>query len=259
MSTAIYFPQPIEVDEETIPVSLDPPSRRWGLVGRRALATALLLSIGAALAIIAIALKPEPALPNVVAGTAELAIRHFLGESGERYIVGTTVLDGQKSDDTWKVTVAAEVLALTESGYVTDGLHYYEVRLSTQDGIWKVAGAPAEVPGPALVPLRPTTLEPPDGSAAVSALQGYLNWLLTGAEGPYDMARPVPAPFVSATITGLRIVPGPGRTSLASVQVMGLDRFGHTLDLSYELILVLHRGSWIVATDAASKTGNRTT
>ncbi|MDH5503052.1 MAG: hypothetical protein OEY98_03385 [Acidimicrobiia bacterium] len=260
MSTAIYFPQPIEIDEEPDPTCLEPPSRRWSPVARRGLAITLLLTIGAALAVGAMTLKPvEPALPNVVAGTAELAIRQFLSESGERYVVGTTVVYGRRLDDTWTVTVAAELLALTESGYVVDGLHYFDVRLSAHDGIWQVAGAPAHVAGSVVVPLRPLTLEPPNDSAVVTAIQGYVDWFLTGAEGAYDMARPVPAPFVSATITGLRITPGPRETSLASVQVLGLDRFGHTLDLSYELILVLHRGSWMVATDEASKTSDRST
>jgi hypothetical protein len=148
--------------------------------------------------------------------------------------------------------VAADLLALTDAGYVADGLHYYEMRISEQEGTWQAAGAPAEVAGPAMAPFQPGILEPPENSAVVTAIQGYLDWFLTGSEGAYNNARPVPAPYVSATIIGLRVVAGPGESSIASVQVVGLDRFGHTLDLSYELTLVLHRGSWIVATDEAS-------
>ena len=253
MSTAIYFPQPIEIDDEAGSESPEPPTRRWRPVAGRALATALVLAIGAVVAIIAMESKPVARdLPTAVAGTAEVTIRQFLSDSGERYIVGTAVVDGQASDDGWTVVVAAELLALTDAGYVADGRHYYEVRISEQRGIWQPAAAPAEVAGPVMAPLQPVMLEPPDDSAAVSAIQGYLDWFLTGSEGAYNIARPVPPPYVSATITGLRIVSGLGETSIASVQVVGLDRFGHALDLSYELTLVLHRGSWIVATDESS-------
>jgi hypothetical protein len=252
MSTAIYFPQPIEIDDETESGFYEPPTRQWWVVARRALATALLLAIGAAVAIVAMESKPIAGhLPTAVAGTAEVTIRRFLGESGERYIIGMAVIDGRESDDEWTVVVAAELLALTDAGFVVDGLHYYEVRISEQEGIWHVARTPAEVTGPVMAPRQPVMLGTPDDSAPVSAIQGYLDWFLTGSEGAYNIPRPVPAPYVSATITGLGIVPGPGETSIASVQVIGLDRFGHALDLSYELTLVLHRGSWIVATDEA--------
>lgn len=253
VSTAIYFPQPIEIQDETRSVSPEPPTRPWWRAARRGLATALLLAIGAAVTIAVVNAKPAARnLPTVVAGTAELTIRQYLGESGERYIVGIAVIDGRRSDDAWTVVVAAELLALTDAGFVVDGVHYYEVRISTHEGILQVAGAPAEVSGPVLAPLQPVLMESPDDSAAVSAIQGYLDWYLTGSEGAYNTARPLPAPFVSVTITGLSVVPGSSETSIASVQVVGLDRFGHALDLSYELTLVLHRGSWIVATDEAS-------
>ena len=253
MSTAIYFPQPIETDDEAGSESPEPPTRRWWPVARRASATALIMAIGAVVAIIAMESKPVARdLPAAVAGTAEVTIRQFLSESGERYIVGTAVVDGQESDDGWTVVVAAELLALTDAGYVADGLHYYEMLISEREDTWQAARAPAEVAGPAMAPLQPVMLESPENSPAVSAIQGYLDWFLTGSEGAYDMARPTPAPYVSATITGLRIVSGPGDTSSASVQVVGLDRFGHALDLSYQLTLVLHRGSWIVASDEAS-------
>ncbi len=253
MSTAIYFPQPIEIDDEAGSGSPEPPTRQWWPVARRAMATALVLAIGAVVAIIAMESEPIARdLPTAVAGTAEVTIRQFLGESGERYIVGTAVVDGRASADGWTVVVAAELLALTDAGYVVDGLHYYRVAILEQDGTWQAAGVPAEVAGPVMATIQPVVLEPPDDSAAVSAIQGYLDWFLTGSEGAYNIARPVPAPYVSATITGLRIVPDSEETSIASVEVVGLDRFGHALDLAYDLTLVLHRGSWIVATDEPS-------
>lgn len=252
VSTAIYFPQPIETDDEPEPISHEPSTQRWWRVAGRALAAAVLLTIGAAMAIIIMESRPVSSdLPTAVAGAAEVTIRQFLGESGDRYVVGTAVIDGRRSDDAWTVVVAAEQLALTEAGYVVDGFHYYEVRISAEEGIWRVAGAPSEVAGPVTSPLASVLLEAPDDSAAAVAVQGYLDWFLTGSEGGYNIARPVAAPYVSANITGLRIVPGPGETSFASVRVTGLDRFGHALDLSYELTLVHHRGSWIVATDEA--------
>lgn len=253
MSTAIYFPQPIDLDDEPDPISHEPNSHRSWRGARTVLAAALLLTVGAGLAIIVREWRPGPRdLPTAVAGTAELTTRQFLGESGDRYVVGTAVIDGQRSDDEWTVVVAADLLALTDVGYVVDGVHYYEVRVLAREGTWQVARPPSEVAGPTTSSLATVVLETPVDSPTTAAVQGYLDWLLTGSDGAYHVARPVPAPFVSAIITGLRIRPGPGaNSSLATVQVTGLDRFGHALDLSYELTLVHHRGSWIVATDEA--------
>lgn len=249
MTSAIYFPQPIDTDEhpEVVPpVQRDPAStrKRFGLIVGIALVIALAWVVGSALW-----RQTDSGVPVSASGIAEVVTRQHITASGDRFVGGTAVVAANQIGPNWRFVVAAEQLTLAPEGYIRDGMHYYEWELTANDSGWRVSRGPAEVAGPPDAQIEPIELPPPITAPTTVAIQSYLEWLLTGADGTYSGARPTPSPYLSVSITGLLLESESTDIVTASAGVRAVDRFGHTVDLSYRLTLEQHRDSWIVATD----------
>ncbi len=244
MPTAIHFPQPIDLEEIADVPMLDPPVARGHRIRR--VTAGLVLAITSGLAGVSVArLTTNPQLSAPAAGIAEMALRQTVGSTGNRYVAFMGPVSAIKRDDIWVVTLAAELLGLTDGGYTPTGLHFFEVELRQRDSGWLVVGGPAEVAGSAPVMSNPAPLPAATDSPVTNAIHNYLDWLLTGAPGSYDAERPDPAPYRSVEITGIAST-GDGSGMISQIGVRAIDRLGHPIDLAYRLRVINVGGSWIV-------------
>lgn len=249
MTGAIYFPQPIDTDDQS---AFDPPETKGttSFGKRSAQIVGLILAIGLAGVIGSDRLpQTDIGVPVSASGDAEVATRQHITASGDRFVGGTSVVEANQVAANWRIVVAAEQFALTPEGYIRDGWHYYEWELTPFDTRWRISGGPAEIAGPPGARNEPTKLPPPTTAPTTVAIHAYLAWLLTGADGTHSGVRPTPPPYVSVAITGLLLKSPSTDIVRANVAVLAVDRFGHGVDLAYQLTLEQHRDSWIVATD----------
>lgn len=248
MATAVYFPQPIDLEETTNVPMLDPPPPRRHRARRAGVGLVLAISSGLVAVSIA-ALTADHQLSVQAAGSAEMALREMVGSTGDHYIAFTSSVSAVQRGDIWVVTLAADLLGLTTDGYTPTGMHFFEVELTQYEGGWLVVGGPAEVAGPALVRSSPTRLPAATDSPITNAIQDYFDWLLTGAPGSYDAERPDPAPYRAVEVTGVASTADKTAT-ISRVGVRAIDRLGHPMDLSYRLRVVNVSGSWVVVPDS---------
>jgi hypothetical protein len=248
MATAIYFPQPIDLEEITNLPMLDPPAPSRRRVKR--VAAGLVLAVTVGLVVVSMA-RPttDHRLSVAAAGSAEMALREMVRSTGDRYVAFTGVVSAVQQGDLWVVTIAADLLGLTEGGYVPTGIHFFQVELGQHESGWVVVGGPAEVAGPATAMSHLTPLASATESPVTNAIRDYLDWLLTGAPGSYDAERPNPAPYRSVEIAGMASMADESGT-INRVDVRAIDRLGHPMDLSYRLRVINVQGSWIVVPDS---------
>jgi len=244
MPTAIHFPQPIDLEGIADAPSQDPPAAGGHRIKR--VTAGLVLAMTAGVAGVSVArMTTEPQPPAPAAGIAEMALRETIGSTGDRYVAFMGPVSTTKRGDVWMVTLAADLLGLTDGGYTPTGMHFFEFELRQHESGWLVVGGPAEIAGPASIMSNPAPLPEATDSPITNAIHNYLDWLLTGAPGSYDAERPDPAPYRSVEITGIAST-GDGSGMISRVGVRAIDRLGHPIDLTYRLRVITVGGSWIV-------------
>lgn len=244
MPTAIHFPQPIDLEEIANVPMLDPPAAGGHRIRR--VAAGLVLAFTAGLAGVSVArVTTDQQLSAPAAGIAEMTLRDMVGSTGDRYVAFMGPVSAIQRGEVWVVTLAADLLGLTDGGYTPTGMHFFEIELRQHESGWLVVGGPAEVAGPASVISNPVPLPAPTDSPFTNAIHNYLDWLLTGAPGSYHGKRPDPTPYRSVEITGIDSTTDESGT-ISRVRVRAIDRLGHPIDLAYRLRVIDVGGSWIV-------------
>lgn len=154
----------------------------------------------------------------------------------------------------WAVTVAAEVLASTEGGYVPAGHRYFTVGILEVPGGYVAASLPAEVPGPGpQVPLDLTVdqLDYPTDDAATRAVARFLEaYLARQGElaryaAPGSGLRPISSPYSDAELIAVGFADG-GRGGFVRARVHAVDASGRVALLEFSLELVERAGRWEV-------------
>ena len=246
MNPAIHFPQPVAIDDEPVLEVLSEPKRRRP--SRRTIALSV-VAIGI-LAVVSWAVVTYDATPDTApieaAGTAEITVREFVAGTGQHYVAGTAVVQSEYADNTWTFVVATEVLALAEGGFVPAGIHYFSVPVALTGETWSSVRPPGQVAGPPVIDTPHTAVSAPIDSPITDAVQAYVDWLLTGAPGGYDGARPTPAPYKSATVTGMA-TDSSDDAAITVVEVLAVDRYGNAITLTYELTVSNQLGLWVVS------------
>lgn len=171
--------------------------------------------------------------PAGAAGFAELYVIAYLSGDGDelsRFYPGAPSLESMTAgahvarhaaavesvtvdDGYWLVTVAADVLDLTDAGYVAAGLSYFRVGVVDDGGRLVAVSLPSRVAAPPARPAPPRSLAAIGGepAAPVSALIGdFLEALLTdgrdismyvAADSGITAIRP--APYQAIAVRGL--------------------------------------------------------
>ncbi len=230
MTTTLFHPVPVEPASDE--PAAEPAARRPQLI-------VTLVACGIALAGIGAWQLSRPAPVGPTPGLAEALIAdHLAGPTW--YVANTSTIAAVASGDTTRATVAVHLLGRIEGGFEDLGIRYFEVGYRTEPGI-VIVFCPAAVPGPTItsdVGGRPLATGP-----LAMAVSSYLEWLLTGAAGPYDGHPVTPPPFASVEIVGM----SPEENGSVAVTVEATDTAGRTLALDYLLRARLTDGMWTVS------------
>lgn len=148
--------------------------------------------------------------------------------------------------DGWAVVVAVDRLAAVPGGFGDPRVRYYAVTLLHRPTGPLVAGLPAMVPAPAPPAVRAGPLPAPIDDDVSATVRSYLEWLLVGAQGPFD-GRPVsPPPFDEVELTGLRSTDTDEGLAV-TVTVEAVRSNGAVQPMQYHLLLVGTERSWDVS------------
>ena len=247
MTTAIHFPEPVTIED---PITLPPlPVTRNGWrVAAKWLAIGFGVVVTVAFLLAAFNSRPTPnSLPVEAAGTAELAVRQHLSQSGDHYVAASAVVSSSNQEEQWTVGVTVDLLARSEGGYVPAGTQHFEVTVADLGLGWQLLSGPAHVAAPDRQEPRLVELAPARPTPMTDAVQQYLDWLLVGQPGGYDGSRPTPPPYQRVTITGLATTSASDGRTAVQVAATGVDQFGHDINLRYDLEVLTQQGTWVVA------------
>lgn len=274
---AIHFPEPTTAPPPE-PTRLDvaEPEPRWYDRRRRLwVIGTILLAIAGVVAWLIIrpssSVDQGPISTPSSTGFAELYLRAYLMDAGEGaedvvapylgyapdltgvtagtwYVADIAVIEVIDQAGTSTVILATDLLGAVSGGYSDAGTHFYAVEVVATDTGLLAVGLPSEVAGPAADTReveRPALAPPPD-TPITAAVQDYLDWYLTGAEGAYEGARPELV-YRSVTIRtmstpDLSIQPAP-----VQLELLATDRQGRSTLLSYTLEVANQQGMWVAA------------
>ena len=249
MNAAIHFPEPVAIDDPIAVSTLPTRQSSWRAPGKAVAVGLGVLVTGAVILTASTAWSGPVPLPVEAAGTAEIAVRQHLSESGNHYIAASAVVLSGRQDDEWTVGVTVDLLARSDGGYVPAGTQHFEVTLAGVGSGWQVVGGPAHLAAPDLLAPAPAELTPAAVSPLTDAVQQYLDWLLVGLPGGFDGDRPTPTPYQQVTIEGMGITPLSGDRTAVQVTATGTDQFGYPIELRYGLEVLSQQGTWMVVAD----------
>jgi Conjugative transposon protein TcpC len=261
----------------------------------------LLVIAGVVMAALALTVRSAPVSPDqaapsnaavpaadeavLVAGFAQMAVRHYLGEAGQDtesvmtpflgdapdlrgvtpqgfYVVDTVAVEvNERGDGYWSATVAADLMASVDEQYQPVGVRYYDVGVLVGDeetGGPVLADLPSQVPAPATAE-RPALLSGDLSPAAddipqAAAVREFLNALLLGQGSIQRYTAPgttiaaiSPPPFTSLELDQVAIQDPEADQTVVRASVLAVDDHGLAQRLNYTVDLRLRDGRWEIA------------
>ena len=227
-------------------------------------------------------LTPSPAavltaVPAGIAGFAELFVAtHLSGVAAPEDLVAlypdatsssaarglwinraATITGVLVEEDTWRLTVAADVLEMVDGAYEPTGIQHFTVTIAQTNAQPVAVTAPSRIPPPEVVwhPIAAaqfTRVVPPDQEIAVT---GFLSAYLTGQGEVARYIAPTARialfstpPYVSAEIRSM----GADSQGRVRARLTAVSATGATQALEYTLDMTHESGVWEVLTLASA-------